>query len=93
MQIATELALPHLAIEPEWKTQTRLWGHSFHRMCSYLASFPASMAHASISTGIAPSAVITSAMSRTFAARAAVPIAFRSLRAPVLLSLPVTNAA
>jgi hypothetical protein len=40
--------LPHLSIEPEWKQQQRLWGHSFHPMCSYLASFPAGLAHAFI---------------------------------------------
>jgi site-specific DNA-methyltransferase (adenine-specific) len=40
--------LPRLAIAPEWKDQQRLWGHSFHPMCSYLASFPASLAHAFI---------------------------------------------
>jgi hypothetical protein len=41
--------LPALPIEPEWKDQQRLWGHSFHPMCSYLASFPAALAHAFIS--------------------------------------------
>ena len=29
--------------QPEWKAQQRLWGHSFHPMCSYLASFPAAL--------------------------------------------------
>jgi hypothetical protein len=49
-QLALQLpaALPALAIEPEWKTQPRLWGHTFHPMCSYLASFPAALAHAFI---------------------------------------------
>jgi hypothetical protein len=42
------LELPRLAIAPEWKDQQRLWGHSFHPMCSYLASFPAGLAHAFI---------------------------------------------
>ena len=41
-------ALPPIAIAPEWKDQQRLWGHSFHPMCSYLASFPAALAHAFI---------------------------------------------
>ena len=41
--------LPALPIAPEWKDQQRLWGHSFHPMCSYLASFPAALAHAFIS--------------------------------------------
>jgi DNA methylase len=41
-------ALPLIGIAPEWKDQQRLWGHSFHPMCSYLASFPAALAHAFI---------------------------------------------
>jgi site-specific DNA-methyltransferase (adenine-specific) len=40
--------LPAIGIAPEWKEQQRLWGHSFHPMCSYLASFPAALAHAFI---------------------------------------------
>jgi site-specific DNA-methyltransferase (adenine-specific) len=49
-QLALELIpeLPGLPIAPEWKDQQRLWGHSFHPMCSYLASFPAALAHAFI---------------------------------------------
>jgi site-specific DNA-methyltransferase (adenine-specific) len=49
-QLANEVApeLPSLPIAPEWKDQQRLWGHSFHPMCSYLASFPAALAHAFI---------------------------------------------
>jgi DNA methylase len=43
---AAPSTLPALAIEPDWKVQPRLWGHSFHPMASYLASFPASLAHA-----------------------------------------------
>ena len=45
-QLALELpsALPTLGLEPEWKAQARLWGHSLHPMCSYLASFPAALA-------------------------------------------------
>ena len=35
-----------ISLAPEWKDQQRLWGHSFHPMCSYLASFPAALAHA-----------------------------------------------
>ncbi|HEX5825494.1 MAG TPA: DNA methyltransferase [Candidatus Limnocylindrales bacterium] len=38
--------LPVLSIAPEWKDQQRLWGHAFHPMCSYLASFPAALSHA-----------------------------------------------
>src|SRR5215212_8249345 len=44
-QLDLGLGIPRLAIEPEWKDQARLWGHSLHPMCSYLASFPASLAH------------------------------------------------
>jgi DNA methylase len=40
--------LPVLEIAPEWKDQQRLWGHAFHPMCSYLASFPAALSHAFI---------------------------------------------
>jgi hypothetical protein len=39
---------PPFEIAPEWKAQQRLWGHAFHPMCSYLAMFPASLAHAFI---------------------------------------------
>lgn len=49
---------PVLAIEPEWKSQQRLWGHSFHPMCSYLASFPASLAHAFIARYSRPGDVV-----------------------------------
>ncbi|GAC1671406.1 MAG: hypothetical protein NVS9B8_14450 [Candidatus Limnocylindrales bacterium] len=49
-QLALDLdspdALPLLPIAPEWKDQARLWGPSLHPMCSYLASFPAALAHA-----------------------------------------------
>ena len=37
--------LPEIGIAPEWKDQPRLWGHALHPMCSYLASFPAALAH------------------------------------------------
>jgi hypothetical protein len=49
-QLSLELTshLPALPIEPDWKAQQRLWGHSFHPMCSYLASFPAALSHAFI---------------------------------------------
>ena len=59
-QLALQLPseLPHLAIEPEWKDQQRLWGHSFHPMCSYLASFPASLVHAFIARYTRPGDVV-----------------------------------
>lgn len=51
-QLALDLegppAVPALAIAPEWKDQARLWGPALHPMCSYLASFPAALAHAFI---------------------------------------------
>ncbi len=46
LALGVEPELPGIAIAPEWKDQQRLWGHSFHPMCSYLASFPAALAHA-----------------------------------------------
>lgn len=59
-QLALQLPseLPHLAIDPEWKDQQRLWGHSFHPMCSYLASFPAGLAHAFIARYSRPGDVV-----------------------------------
>ena len=59
-QLALELPaeLPRLAIAPEWKDQQRLWGHSFHPMCSYLASFPAALVHAFIARWSRPGDVV-----------------------------------
>jgi site-specific DNA-methyltransferase (adenine-specific) len=59
-QLALDLPvpLPAIAIEPEWKAQQRLWGHSFHPMCSYLASFPAALAHAFIARYSRPGDVV-----------------------------------
>ena len=59
-QLALQLpsGLPHLGIEPEWKDQQRLWGHSFHPMCSYLASFPAGLVHAFIARYTRPGDVV-----------------------------------
>jgi site-specific DNA-methyltransferase (adenine-specific) len=59
-QLALELpsALPSLGIEPEWKAQARLWGPTLHPMCSYLASFPASLAHAFIARYSRPGDVV-----------------------------------
>ena len=71
-QLALDLAveLPRLAIEPEWKTQPRLWGHSFHPMCSYLASFPAALAHAFIARYSRPGDVVLD----PFSGRGTVPL-------------------
>ena len=59
-QLALQLpvGLPRLAIAPEWKDQQRLWGHSFHPMCSYLASFPAALVHAFIARYTRPGDVV-----------------------------------
>jgi site-specific DNA-methyltransferase (adenine-specific) len=59
-QLALELplGLPAIEIAPEWKAQQRLWGHSLHPMCSYLASFPAALAHAFIARYSRPGDVV-----------------------------------
>ena len=59
-QLALQLpsSLPQLSIDPEWKDQQRLWGHSFHPMCSYLASFPAGLVHAFIARYTRPGDVV-----------------------------------
>jgi hypothetical protein len=50
--------LPALAIELDWKHQPRLWGHAYHPMCSYLASFPAALAHAFVARYTRPGDVV-----------------------------------
>ncbi len=59
-QLALELPLelPPIEIAPEWKDQQRLWGHPFHPMCSYLASFPAALSHAFIARYSRPGDVV-----------------------------------
>ena len=59
-QLALELPLelPAIALAPEWKDQQRLWGHTFHPMCSYLASFPAALTHAFIARYSRPGDVV-----------------------------------
>jgi len=59
-QLALELPLelPAIALAPEWKDQARLWGHPFHPMCSYLASFPAALTHAFIARYSRPGDVV-----------------------------------
>ncbi len=59
-QLALEMpsSLPTLALEPEWQAQARLWGHSLHPMCSYLASFPAALPHAFIARYTRPGDVV-----------------------------------
>jgi hypothetical protein len=58
LDLGLPVALPAIAIAPEWKDQQRLWGHSFHPMCSYLASFPAALAHAFIARYSRPGDVV-----------------------------------
>ncbi len=62
--------LPPIPIEPDWKAQPRLWGHSYHPMCSYLASFPASLAHAFIARYSRPGDVVLD----PFSGRGTVPL-------------------
>jgi DNA methylase len=59
-QLALELPLelPPITLAPEWKDQQRLWGHAFHPMCSYLASFPAALTHAFIARYSRPGDVV-----------------------------------
>jgi hypothetical protein len=57
-QLELGLGVPRLPIEPEWKAQPRLWGHSLHPMCSYLASFPAALTHAFIARYSRPGDVV-----------------------------------
>jgi DNA methylase len=59
-QLALELPLelPRIALAPEWKDQQRLWGHPFHPMCSYLASYPAALTHAFIARYSRPGDVV-----------------------------------
>ena len=57
-QLELGLGAPRLEIEPEWKAQPRLWGHSLHPMCSYLASFPAALAHAFVERYSRPGDVV-----------------------------------
>jgi hypothetical protein len=57
-QLELGLAAPRLEIEAEWKAQPRLWGHSLHPMCSYLASFPAALAHAFVERYSRPGDVV-----------------------------------
>jgi site-specific DNA-methyltransferase (adenine-specific) len=50
--------LPALPLEPDWKGRPRLWGHPFHPMASYLASFPAALAHAFVARYSRPGDVV-----------------------------------
>ena len=58
LALALPLELPRIELEAEWKTQQRLWGHSLHPMCSYLASFPAALTHAFIARYSRPGDVV-----------------------------------
>lgn len=54
----------------DWKFQQRLWGHSFHPMCSYLGAFPAALAQAFIGRYSRPGDVVIDA----FSGRGTVPL-------------------
>jgi site-specific DNA-methyltransferase (adenine-specific) len=69
-QLELGLGIPRLAIEPDWKAQPRLWGHSLHPMCSYLASFPAALSHAFIARYSRPGDVVLD----PFSGRGTVPL-------------------
>jgi hypothetical protein len=58
LSLALPVELPRIQIEAEWKAQQRLWGHSLHPMCSYLASFPAALTHAFIARYSRPGDVV-----------------------------------
>lgn len=62
--------LPALALETDWKLQPRLWGHSFHPMCSYLGAFPAALAQAFIGRYSRPGDVVID----PFSGRGTVPL-------------------
>lgn len=62
--------LPRFPIEADWKDRARLWGHAFHPMCSYLASFPAALAHAFIARYSRPGDVVLD----PFSGRGTVPL-------------------
>ena len=62
--------LPRLPVEADWKDRARLWGHAFHPMCSYLASFPAALAHAFIARYSRPGDVVLD----PFSGRGTVPL-------------------
>ncbi len=62
--------LPGLAMATDWKFQQRLWGHSFHPMCSYLGSFPAALAQAFIGRYSRPGDVVID----PFSGRGTVPL-------------------
>lgn len=59
-QLALDLptTLPAIPLVPDWKDQPRLWGHSLHPMCSYLASFPAALTHSFIARYTRPGDVV-----------------------------------
>jgi hypothetical protein len=62
--------LPELPLAADWRDQRRLWGHSFHPMCSYLGSFPAALAHAFVERFSRPGDVVLD----PFSGRGTVPL-------------------
>jgi len=51
-------ALRPLPLEMDWRNRPRLWGHAYHPMCSYLASFTAALAHAFVARYTRPGDVV-----------------------------------
>ncbi len=70
LELGLAADLPSLPIEADWQDQPRLWGHSFHPMASYLASFPAALAHAFIARYSRPGDVVLD----PFSGRGTVPL-------------------
>jgi DNA methylase len=68
--LANPCPLPDLVIPPEWKSQPRGWGHSFHPMTSYLGAFPPTLAHALIARYSRPGDVVMD----PFSGRGTVPL-------------------
>jgi len=52
------LELPALPLVPDWQARPRMWGPTLHPMCSYLASFPAALAHAFVARYSRPGDVV-----------------------------------
>ena len=75
MRLVTALCdpLPGLDIERDWAAAPRLWGHSLHALCSYVGSFPPSLAHALICRFSRPGDVVAD----PFAGRGTVPLEAR----------------
>jgi site-specific DNA-methyltransferase (adenine-specific) len=58
VELGLPAAAPTLPLEADWADQPRLWGPPLHPTCSYLASFPAALAHAFIARYTRPGDVV-----------------------------------